>query len=202
MRKFASLALVVGVLAGGAGLARADVTITFDSLPGSNGDTFTGPYSENGFSVTATAGDWFVAKVFGNPIPDLFAGPIGSPSLSELTVTKDGGGSFGFRQADFSSNNGRSSLTYKGYLGAALVYTNSQFIPDAIAFNAYLNPDVLTQIDRLVISIDPIGSPTSINIDNIVLTTAAVPEPSTLAIAGAAVLLGVGSRLRRRRLAA
>ena len=130
--------------------------------------------------MNATAGNWFVAKAFGNPIPDLFAGPVGSPSVSDLTITKDGGGTFDFSQADLASNNGDSRYTYSGFLGATMEFANSGGIPSNVGFATYANPDTLTLIDRLVISIDPTGQPTSMNVDNIVLTTNVIPSPRRL----------------------
>ena len=50
-----------------------------------NGTPYAG-HTENGFDVTPTAGAWFVAQAFGNPVPDVFAGPVGSPTLSSLLV--------------------------------------------------------------------------------------------------------------------
>lgn len=195
MHSFASWVVGLAILA--TGQAQASTTITFDDLPGGNGDPFTGPYLEDGFSVDPTAGDWFVAKLFGNPIPDLFAGPIGSPSLSELTITKVGGGTFSFLSSDLSSNGGRSAYNYLGYLGGSLLYATGGFIPTGAGFLTFGNPNSPILIDTLLISLDPVGAPSSLNLDNIVLDATVVPEPSTLALAAFPALLFLAHRVRK-----
>jgi hypothetical protein len=59
--------------------------ITFAPLPGPNGAPY-GGHVEAGFTVTPTFGMWFQSLVFGNPAPSIFAGPIGTPGISEIEV--------------------------------------------------------------------------------------------------------------------
>src|SRR6266446_7779370 len=77
-------------------------TITFSNLAGANGSSYSGS-SEGGFAIAPIGGAWYQAQGYGNPVPDIFAGPLGSPSNSTIEIT---GGSFTFAALDFSSNNG------------------------------------------------------------------------------------------------
>ena len=65
-------------------------TITFSGLTGANGTLLTIPYTEGGFTVNTTAGEFFQAQLFGNPIPSLFA------TLATTDTLDVTGGSFMF----------------------------------------------------------------------------------------------------------
>src|SRR4051794_23624325 len=89
--------------------ARADVTLTFAPLSVlADASAFAGE-TEQGFTVTPTAGSFFVGNTYGNPVPSIFAGPVGSPSVSTILVTAVAAGTpFDFESIDVSSNNGTS----------------------------------------------------------------------------------------------
>ena len=183
----------------------ATITIDFGGLAGSNGDAYTG-HVEDGFTVTPFLGlgSWFEAHAFGNPQPSLFAGPVGSPSQSMITVT-DGGGLFTFESVDLSCNNS-AECTYilNGLVGGnTVLFTEVGIFPGVSVFNTIFGLDNLTEIDQLDITLIPGAGATSMNLDNIVLNQAdevpEVPEPATLGLLGVglAVLAGVRRRLPR-----
>lgn len=188
---------VAAVVAGLMLPAAAHAAITFDGVLSSG---FPGSaYTEGGFTVTATEGTWFEAPIYGNPAPSIFAGPIGSPTVSTIEVT---GGSFTFAGLDISSNNGSSDYSFTGFLGATLVYSLVGAAPVSSApsfgFTSLLSGSTVT-MDRLVVTITAGQSVTSVNIDNILVTAApvGVPEPATLALVGFG-LLGLAAVARRR----
>ena len=99
-------AIFAGVIVAGGMIASAvasATTITFSGLTGANG-TPVATYTEGGFTVTTTLGQFFQGQVFGNPIPSLFAGPAqGGPANDTLDVTRNGGGSFNFATVDLAA---------------------------------------------------------------------------------------------------
>jgi hypothetical protein len=83
--------------------ATADAAITFSGVT----SAFPGaPYTEGGFTVTATAGTWIAPTGYGNPAPSIHVGPAFNPVVSTIEVT---GGTFTFAGLDISSNNGPST---------------------------------------------------------------------------------------------
>jgi hypothetical protein len=111
------------ILAGGtlASAAASATTITFSGLAGANGDPVA-TYTEGGFTVTTTVGQFFQGQLFGNPPPSLFAGPIGGgPRNDSLDVT-DGGGLFNFASVDLAANNEDMNFTFTGFLGGVQQY--------------------------------------------------------------------------------
>jgi hypothetical protein len=166
--------------------ATANAAITFDGVTGA----FPGvPYTEVGFTVTATQGTWVVGNLYGNPVPSIFVGPIGPPTLSIATIEVTGG-TFAFTGLDVSSNNGPSTYSFTGFLGLAQVYSLAGAAPaeprdDAVFINlTALASGTTAVMDRLVITITPSEGVTSVNIDNIAVTpaTVAVPEPAAVAL--------------------
>ena len=195
------LAVAVRCLAAAVALlpAAARAQVHFDNLSGGNGAAYAG-HSENGFDVATTGGAWFEAHVFGNPVPSIFGGPIGSPSLSSLFVTRTGGGAFTFGSVDLVSQNGRSSYQIIGYSGINSVFTMNGFLGSSTTFETIFSTNPATLIDGLSIAIDPIGQPTSFNLDNIevIAATSSVPEPATLLLTAAGMLAVAGAARRRR----
>jgi hypothetical protein len=148
--------------------------ITFENLTGTNGDPFTS-YSEGGFTVNATAGQWFRGFEYGNPVPDIFAGPEFGITPDTIDVT--GGGLFTFGGLDLSSNNGFTRYSFAGFLSGGLVLSQSGTDSSLTTFITIPSTNSGVQIDSLFITLSPGGdrSPSSYNIDNINVTANAVP---------------------------
>ncbi|WP_108810798.1 PEPxxWA-CTERM sorting domain-containing protein [Sphingorhabdus sp. Alg231-15] len=164
--------------------------ISFDDLGGSNGDVFTGPYMEDGFTVDTAGGDVFEGHIFGNPAPSLVVGSVfGGGSFGVVRVV---GGIFNFNSFDFVSQGAAGDYQVNGFLGGNSVFS----------LNGSLSPSGFTTIAGVGGNIDELdfiltANGTSVNLDNIDVSTA-VPEPATWAF----MILGfgaIGGALRRRK---
>lgn len=188
-----SKALGVMLLGVSAAAANAAV-ITFSSLGSSGAFTST---SEAGYNVTAITSNWQASFAFGNPVPSIFND---SASIGTIEVTAVGGGLFEFDGVDFGCGVGASSSctgSVSGFVGGAsgtmAFSTATGLLANNGTFSSFLPGLSSFAIDTLRISIDRADS----NIDNIRLSTATVPEPGTLALAGFA-LAGLATSLRRK----
>jgi len=179
-------------------LAAHAATVTFDALPGSNADAFTS-YSEAGFTVTKTAGDLFVGKSFGNPVPNLFGGPLYGSASSTLDITA-GGLTFNFGSFDFSSQNGATaSYLVTGFLNNVSIFSLANTQPTGGGFQT-INSGTGLLFDRLSFVLNTDG--TSFNFDNFSgeIGGSAVPEPATwLSMVIGFAGLGMALRAARRR---
>ena len=198
------LRVAVGLLLAALGTAASADTITFGGLGGANGDPFPSPYAENNWIVQSVAGNWFQGQDFGNPVPSVFAGPVGSPGPSNVLLITDVSNSFfNFTSADLACNNGTDCpFVFVGLVGGGTVYTNPGSVTAGPPFQFFteVNPDSGIAIDALAIGIGPGDGTTSMNVDNIVLSLVRsnVPEPSAVALLALA-LLGMGLVARRQR---
>jgi hypothetical protein len=182
---FRMLSLLLMALLFSTGIAGATTTITFNSLTGFSGDHFT-LTSEAGFDITAITSEWREAHLFGNPVPSIFNDGL-NQSVATIRVTATGGGNFSLESVDFGwgiLGDGEGIGTVEGFLGGSSLFffstalhandeTFSTFSPVAGGFS----------IDSLLISINEHDS----NIDNIVLGTSTVPEPSTMLLLGTGI---------------
>ncbi|KAA5547019.1 PEP-CTERM sorting domain-containing protein [Roseiconus nitratireducens] len=174
--------------------------ISFDPLVAGNGSPYLG-HSEMGFNVTPTVGDWLVAQSFGNPVPSIFEN---GSDPAEIQIEAVGGGTFTFTAADLASNNGLSQYEFTGFLGAATVFSQTGSVTAGPPFEFFTIPNnvgVGQAIDRLSIRLTPVQTVTSVNIDNINLSSpnSAVPEPSSFAIFGVGACFAFGGSRRRKR---
>ncbi len=168
--------------------------IGFATLSGTNMAPYTG-HTEGDFAVTPTAGSWYEAHIYGDPIPSIFDGPTNSPGFGVLQIT-DGAGRFTFGSIHYSSNNGESAYHILGFLGEDVAYEEvgiltASFSP--FSFNTLLTANPTIPIDGLLFELTPGAGVTSINLDNIGVAT--VPEPSAAALLALGLLLapGIGS---------
>jgi hypothetical protein len=172
--------------------------ISFSGLSGANADPF-GTYAEAGYTVTPTVGTWLQGRDFGNPVPSIYTRNMdGIDGTIRIT-----GGTFSFTSADFASNNGGGSYSFLGELSGSTVFSASGSLTGhsgPFQFDTIVSGNAAAVIDRLTIRVMPVSSPTSINVDNIVLsTTSNVPEPATglLLLAGLAGAMAMRRRTRR-----
>lgn len=164
--------------------------ISFDGLSGGNGSVFTGPYVEDGFTVSAGRGDVFEGQIFGNPEPSLVVGSVfGGGPIGSVQVL---GGVFNFNSFDLSTQNGTGEYQVEGFFNGSSVFS----------LVGSLSPGGFQTISGLAGNIDQLNfiltaNGTSVNLDNIDVS-AAVPEPATWAF----MILGfgaIGGALRRRK---
>jgi hypothetical protein len=163
--------------------------ITFSSLTGANGSAYNGD-SEGDFTVTPTAGSWYVSQAYGAGPPSIYVGPVGSPAFGALVIS-DSAGPFTLSSFEYSCNNGQGTFDVEGYLGSTLEYdetgTLSQSSPPGFGFATNTDSHASTPIDGLIISFSPGAGTTSINLDDIGVQT--IPEPAALALVSAGLAL-------------
>ena len=187
-----------------AGKASA-TTITFSGLTGANGSVLA-PYTEGGFTLTPTVGPWFEGQIFGNPVPSILAGgTFSGPATNAFSVT-DGGRSFTFSALDLApSPVGNVDYSFTGTLNGAPVFTVNAVATPPQNFATILSGVAGDVINDLVVSTTFTDNSiaASVNIDNIVVTAVATPEPSTWAMMtlGFGLLGGAGYWTRRRSVA-
>ena len=134
-----------------------------------------------------------------------------------LRIVSAGGGDFNFNALDFSafdsSGTGSQTLRVEGFLGGSSVGVDQYTLANTKVFNpkydnwtaelaSVLAGKSISELDiTLNANIAGSGSLFNESIDNVVLTPelAAIPEPSSLALLGLAVMGASSIRLRRRR---
>ena len=178
------------------------ITIDFGGLLGPNGSAFPNPYTEDGFTVTPTVGTLQQGTIFGNPEPSLIVGPVSAPVDGTFEITA-GGGLFSWVSYDYSNNNGSAFHEIQGYLNNVNVFTQPLDLSASPGF-AFATITSLVgglSIDRLTFVVNPSADASSVNLDNIVLETAAapVPEPASLTLLGLGLAGMAGRRWRQRK---
>jgi hypothetical protein len=196
------VALALGLFAGVcAARAHADTTLTFAPQNGASDSPFVSD-TESGFTVTPTTqNNWFVGQLFGDPVPSIYDGPIGTPTGASILVTA-GGADFTFLSLDDASNNGASNFVIVGIAGLISEFTESgQFAMSGSSFTTYSSTigDSTVPIDNLDITIFPLAGTSSVNLDNIVLGEPVLPEPASASIGLGLAALGLQRRRRKVR---
>jgi len=181
-------------------IMRAEV-VTFSGLSGGDNTPFTS-YTEGNYTVTPlTSNNWYQDDTaYGNPAPSIYDGPIGNVSAATVQVT--GHGDFTWQSLDYSSNNGAAYYNVRGLLGGVQQFDEAGGLAGVFSpfhFTTLTGTDPSTVIDTLDITfIPPVGyaPPTSINLDNIRVSS--VPEPESLSLLGAGFATLLAGLVRRR----
>jgi hypothetical protein len=185
--------------------------IDFSNLTGTNLQPYVGSVettSGGTFTVTPVSGSWFEGLYYGNPEPDILVGPVDQPGDGVIEIT-DSQGPFTLSAFDYSSNNGNSTYDILGYLGGKLQYQEVGTLSGALglfSFSTLNTADPTTPVDGLFIGIAPGDDVTSVNLDNIVVTTVPVPEPTGILPLGLGLMgfirFWIAGREKRLRVAA
>jgi hypothetical protein len=150
-------------------LVRANTTISFGGLTGSSFST----YTEFGFTVSATSGNWTVDG-YGNPGPSvIFSASAGSTVTGTIQVTA-GGAAFSFTSVDLYSSTTPIPYTITGRRNSTTTFTMAATLPNTFGnFLTVLNPQAADLIDTLVISLSNPAAPCCANpmgVDNIAVS--------------------------------
>jgi len=167
-------------------------TITFDEITAPDGSGFSS-YTESGFTVTPTFGNWVVSSRFGRYIQFHYSLPGPGTDTASVAVT-DAGSTFTFNSLFLYSSVTPIPWTFTGLLSGNVVFTVSGTVPVTFGnFALAQKPASNAMIDALQITLfnplpGPAFGPNPVGLDNIVVNP--VPEPrSSLLLVGLLVVM-------------
>jgi uncharacterized repeat protein (TIGR03803 family) len=131
-------------------------------------------YTEDGFSVQATSGEWLAVTTYGHPMPFIkISAPGGSTVSGEVRVSA-GGAAFSFNSVDLYSSTTPIPYTITGLRNSSTVFTISGTLPNTFGeFRTVANANAAVVIDELSIVLTNSAAPCCGNpmgLDTIVLT--------------------------------
>jgi hypothetical protein len=143
-------------------------TITFNGLAGLADGSAVSTYTESGFTVLATPGNW-TAETYGNPGPSLtFKSPGGTVQVTA------GGAAFGFTSIDLYSSTTTIPYTITGLRNSKTAFTLANTLPNTFGnFATVMNPQAAVMVDTLVINLANPRTGNPMGIDNIALCATA-----------------------------
>jgi len=125
-------------------------------------------YSQSGFTVSPTAGNWEIGTAFGNPGPSI----VSLTFVDEVRITA-GGSLFRFGSVDLYSSILAIPYTITGLMGSSPVFTlTDTVLRSSRNFITVSNPYAAAMIDSLVIRVVNWGCVTcldQVGLDNIVV---------------------------------
>jgi Carboxypeptidase regulatory-like domain len=172
-----------------------NATVGFNGL--SIDDASVTTYTESGFKVSATSGDWSVRTTYGHPAPLIqFWAPGGSTVTGEIQVGA-AAAAFYFKSVDLYSSTTPIPYTIKGLRNSSIVFTVTDSLPNTFGdFRTVANPNSGDAIDTLSIVLTNSAAPCCRNpmgLDNIVLTSApTTTTPTMFSLSGQVTDSGTG----------
>lgn len=181
------LPLVLGMTTMFAGVATA-TTLTFE---GSSNTIYSAPITRSGFVIGNAPGEEqhfheIDSTAFPNFVPNDGTGVLYNDRNTTIVVTTSGLSTFTAGTVDVATDlnggaGGSSSLTIDGFLNNLLVNSISVNLNQAGSYSL-VNLAGLGLIDRLVFDGIPTTGNGGFTLDNLNVTPAAAPEPSTISL--------------------
>lgn len=199
MRRLRLVACVAaGAFASVANAQLETVNVTFDDLPGVNGDLLPEPYVEDGFRMSAEFGTWRQGFNFGSPVPSIYANNEGGTNVTaglEIISDDQRPGMGLFRIALFQANalgtEPGERWILEGFRGGERVINDEGDFANN-EWGTYGANHFDMTVDRVLITLIGSTATTGVNLDNIQLQM--VPAPGVLAL-----VAGAGLFVTRRR---
>jgi hypothetical protein len=139
-------------------------TITFGGFAATANGSAVTTYTESGFTVLATSGNWMV-DTYGNPGPSM----IFKSTAGAIQVTA-GGAAFGFTSIDLYSSTTTIPYTITGLRNSKTTFTMANTLPNTFGnFVTVINSQSADMVDTLVISLTNPHGGNPMGVDNIVL---------------------------------